>query len=350
MLATGANGFIAAHCVAHLLSSGFTVVGTVRSEAKAQKVLASHSNHPKLSVQIVSDVTKPGCFDTAIRGCDAVLHLAAPFGYAYKDFETELLIPSINGTLRICEAAQLEPSVKRVVLTSSFASVYDASKGLDPEKTYTEDDWCPLTYEDGKNAAATPIAYRASKVLAEKTAWEFINSKEVMWDLVTLCPGMVFGALVSGSIASLKELNTSNGIVWSLLDGKAVPDTKAPSKKPRTRVFKWYTDWIVWTSVTALAKAHTQALIIPEASNERFLVIDGTYDMQQLADALHATLQINEQTKSRIPIGQPGARIFESHYKVDGQKARKTLGLTESNLEETTVRLVKQLLDIEAAS
>jgi nucleoside-diphosphate-sugar epimerase len=66
-----------------------------------------------------------------------VLHLAAPSGYAYKDFESELLIPSINGTLRICEAAQKEPGINKVVLTSSFASVYDVSKELDPEKTYT---------------------------------------------------------------------------------------------------------------------------------------------------------------------------------------------------------------------
>jgi nucleoside-diphosphate-sugar epimerase len=230
ILVTGANGFIAAHCISRLLLSGFTVVGTVRSEAKAQSVLKIHSNHPSLSLVIVPDVTQPGCFDSAIEGCDAVLHLAAPFGYAYKDFETELLIPSINGTLRICEGAQKEKRVKRVVLTSSFASVYDASKGLDPEKTYTEEDWCPLTYNDGKNAAVTPIAYRASKVLAEKTAWDFIAKNEVKWDLVTLCPGMVFGALLPGTIDSLKDLNTSNGIVWSLFDAANVPDTKAPSK------------------------------------------------------------------------------------------------------------------------
>lgn len=232
VLVTGANGFIAAHCVAKLLLSGFSVIGTVRSEAKAQSVLRSHSNHPSLSLIIVEDVTKPGCFDTAIAGCDGVLHLAAPFGYVYTNFETELLIPSINGTLRICEAAQTEKSVKRVVLTSSFASVYDASKGQDPGKTYTEDNWCPLTYEDGKNASAAPIAYRASKVLAEKTAWNFITSNEVAWDLVTLCPGMVFGQLLPGTIGSLKELNTSNGIVWSLFDAENLPDTKAPSMNP----------------------------------------------------------------------------------------------------------------------
>jgi nucleoside-diphosphate-sugar epimerase len=79
---TGANGFIAAHGVAQLLSSGFTVVGTVTSVTKAASVLKSP--HPNLSLQIVADVTESGHLDIPIKGCDAVLYLAAPFGYAFR--------------------------------------------------------------------------------------------------------------------------------------------------------------------------------------------------------------------------------------------------------------------------
>lgn len=119
-----------------------------------------------------------------------------------------------------------------MVLTSSFASVYDASKGPNPGKTYTEVDWAPLTYEYCKNAPATPFAYRVSKVLAEKTAWEFVEEMkgEVEWDLVAMCPGMVFGGVLPGSIGGLRELGTSNEIVWSLFDKDEVPETRAPSK------------------------------------------------------------------------------------------------------------------------
>ena len=346
VLVTGANGFIAAHCVAKLLLSGFSVIGTVRSEAKAQSVLRSHSNHPSLSLIIVEDVTQPGCFDTAIAGCDAVLHLAAPFGYVYSNFETELLIPSINGTLRICEAAQTAKSVKRVVLTSSFASVYDASKGRDPGKTYTEDDWCPLSYEDGKNASAAPIAYRASKVLAEKTAWNFIASNEVAWDLVTLCPGMVFGQLLPGTIGSLKELNTSNGIVWSLFDAKDVPDTKAPSRNLLSRMGCWANLEPVWTSITSLATAHLKALTTATASNQRFLIVDGEYDMHELAKILHAS-KLPDSAKERIPGGKVSASLGGAHYKVNNEKAHRILDLETRSLEETIVPLVEQLLEIE---
>ncbi len=229
VLVTGANGFIAAHCVAHLLSSGFEVVGTVRTTEKAKQVLISHSNNPLLSVKVVPDITALDAFDDAIKGCVGVLHLAAPFGYAYTNFEKELLIPSINGTKAICLAATKEKGVKRIVLTSSFAAIYDASCGPSPGRVYTEKDWSPLTYEDGKNATMTPVAYRASKVLAEKTAWEFLEKDQPQWDLVTLCPGMVFGPLWPGSISSLEQLNTSNGLIWGLFGAGTIPETRAPS-------------------------------------------------------------------------------------------------------------------------
>lgn len=48
-----------------------------------------------------------------------------------------------------------EPSVKRVVLTSSFASVLDFDK-LGPETTFTEKDWNPATYDSAKKADQPP--------------------------------------------------------------------------------------------------------------------------------------------------------------------------------------------------
>jgi nucleoside-diphosphate-sugar epimerase len=76
-----------------------------------------------------------------------------------------------------------------------------------------------------------PVAYRASKVLAEKAAWDFVAKKKPGFDLVSLCPGMVFGPLAQ-PIESVKKLNTSNSIVWSVISGdaKTIPETRAPSK------------------------------------------------------------------------------------------------------------------------
>ncbi|RFU31578.1 hypothetical protein B7463_g4760, partial [Scytalidium lignicola] len=338
ILVTGANGYIAAHCVADLLAKGFEVVGTVRTAEKAKRVLSQHSAHSSLTVKVVPDLTDPHAFDEAIEGCKAVLHLAAPFGYTYRDFETELLIPSIKGTKSICLAASRTPSVKRVVITSSFAAIFDASAGPSPGRIWTENDWSPLTYEEGKNAPMAPIAYRASKKLAEMAAWDYIEKEKPHWDLVTLCPGMVFGPLLPGTIGGLKELNASNSIVWSLFDAKAVSDTKAP----------------LWTSVITLARAHTLALISPAAANERFLVLNGDFDNQELADIIHSSKELPEEAKNRVPVGQPGERLRGKIYSADSSKVSRVLGLDlkvpEESLEVTVVVLVQQLLEMENAS
>ena len=74
------------------------------------------------------------------------------------------------------------------------------------------------------------MAYRASKVLAERTAWTYIKENEVDFQLVTLCPGMVIGKMIH-PISSLEYLNASNRIVWDVAKGGSeIPPTKAPGK------------------------------------------------------------------------------------------------------------------------
>ncbi|KAF2811398.1 NAD(P)-binding protein [Mytilinidion resinicola] len=323
---TGANGFIAAYCTAELLRNGYQVVGTVRSAEKAYAVLKAHQHNPSLILEIVPDVTITTAFDKAIQGCHGVLHLASPFGYA------------INGTKAICLAATETPSVKRVVLTSSFAAAFDASAGPSSGKVYKDDDWSPLTYEDGKTATATLVAYRASKKLAEEAAWAFVKEKKPSWNLGILCPGMVFGLLFPGTLNSLKNLNASNQIVWGLADAEEVPVTKAR----------------LWTSVTTLAQAHVNALNIQEAGNERVLVINGSFDNQELADIVHESVRIPERVKERVPKGSPGSRLTGKIFTAGSSKDVSILGLdlnvSQESLSNTISDLVLQLANIETQS
>ena len=39
------------------------------------------------------------------------------------------------------------------------------------------------------------LAYRASKVMAERAAWEFVKEKQPRFDIVTICPPLVIGML-----------------------------------------------------------------------------------------------------------------------------------------------------------
>lgn len=159
VLVTGGNGFIGAHCISTLLQNNHSVRATVRSEAKATETLAALkaagvANISNLEFTVLNDPTNLSAFSKTLRDCQGILHLASSFNYEAKpgEFEEKLLQPALNGTRTVVQAAAIHPSIKRLVIMSSFASVYDASLGLQPDKVYTESDWCPLSYEDGRDA------------------------------------------------------------------------------------------------------------------------------------------------------------------------------------------------------
>lgn len=161
ILVTGGNGFIAAHCIATLLRSDHRVRATVRSAGKAEATrqaleTAGVQNLDSLELVVVEDPTDLQALSPTLNDCQAILHLASAFNYdaVPGEFEEKLMIPAVKGTQVVCQAAEQHLSIRRVVIMSSFASVYDASLGLQPGRVYTEEDWAPLRYENGVNASA----------------------------------------------------------------------------------------------------------------------------------------------------------------------------------------------------
>ena len=334
VVVTGANGFIGQHCVAVLLEHGYHVVGTVRSTSKADLVRKTHSAHPNLDLVVVEDITSAQCYLAALRSTSpsAIFHVAAPFHYNASDFEQDLMIPAVRGSTAILQAAAEMKSVKRVVHTNSFACIYDAAAGPCPDKTYTARDWSPLTYQDGVDASNAPTAYRASKTAAEKAAWSFMEERKLGFDLVSLCPSMVFGPFLPASKPkTIDELNTSNYMVWSVVSAgcsSAVPPTKGP----------------VWVDVRDVADAHVRALRVPEAGGGRYLLCKGVYCNQELADV---SCTVNGKYADRIPVGEPGRRESHTHFAVDASETERVLGIRWRGLEDCLGELVPQLFEIE---
>ncbi|KAL7951754.1 hypothetical protein V8C42DRAFT_305114 [Trichoderma barbatum] len=331
---TGANGFIAQHCVAALLEEGYRVVGTVRSAAKVEAVKDSHKRHPALDVVVIEDITNALSYLDVLGPLSpaAVLHLAAPFHYNATNFEREMMIPAVQGSTAILEAAAQIKSIRRIIQTNSFASIYDASAGPSPGKIYTAQDWSPLTYEDGAQADNAPTAYRASKTAAEKAAWKFMESRALGFDLVSLCPGMVFGPfLPEAKPQTIAGVNTSNLLVWAAVSAgrdSALPPTRGP----------------VWVDVRDVADAHVKALRVVEAGGGRYLLASGIYCNQELADV---SRRMFPKHGDRIPIGEPGKRESHTHFGVSTAETDKVLGIKWRNLEHTLSSTVEQLFEIE---
>jgi len=160
----------------------------VRSQAKADKIKEAKSQYgkDKLDFAIVEDIAQPDAFEKAVISdppFEAVIHTASPFHFNVTDPKKDLLDPAIIGTTGILKAIKKSaPTVKRVVITSSFAAILNVK--ATPGYEYSEKDWNPVTEEE---AVENPTnAYRASKTFAERAAWEFVEREKPNFTLATV--------------------------------------------------------------------------------------------------------------------------------------------------------------------
>jgi nucleoside-diphosphate-sugar epimerase len=144
----------------------------------------------------------------------------------------------LQGTTNCLEAAAREKSVKHLVLTSSFASMLDMAAYPSPGKVYTDDDWNPATYDEAKDKSKPPpFIYCASKKLAEKAAWDFVQNEKPGWSLTTLAPPMIFGPPLQ-PVKSLDNLNnSSSGSVFVSSRVIAMLTDHATTRRPRSQSF-----------------------------------------------------------------------------------------------------------------
>ena len=328
ILVTGASGFVASHIIETFLAAGYRVRGTVRSAATAETVQTRYrpEHVERLSFAVVPDMAVPGAFDSAVQGVTGVIHTASPFTLAVTDNERDLLQPAIQGTLNILTAVAAHgPQVRRLVFTSSFAAIVDIRRGLRPGYRYTEADWNPCSYAEAKASTDASFAYCASKALAERQLWEWVDAHSPAFDVVAICPPWIFGPATGAPNPGNTRLNESSETIWNLVNGSrtSIPDY----------------DYVAFANVRDVAAAHYEAYVRPQAGGERFLVAGGRFLYQDACAILRRRFP---QLADKIP-GGVDAGVVET-YIADGGKAKRVLGLQYRNLEDTLVETVEDLL------
>lgn len=337
VLVTGGSGFIAIWCVYQLLERGHKVRATVRSDDKGkylQDVFKKYSDN--FSFFIAEDLEKEGAFDEAVKDVDAVLHTASPFHFNIEgDPRRTLINPAVNGTRNVLTSINKHgSSVKRVVITSSFAAILDSTrKG---HIVYTEKDWNISSAENAEKLGKDqegPDAYRASKTMAERTAWQFVEENKPSWDLVTINPPLVFGPILH-QVNAPDKLNTSVGFVWGLLHGsKKEGDLLAPSGN--------------CVDVRDVAYAHVEALVRPDAGNNRFATSLGPFVYQDVVDIIHSDSSVPYDWKKQVPVGKQGQGSTVKQNELDGSKATSVLDLKYIQLRDVVQDMVASLADYE---
>ena len=129
ILVTGADGFIGSHLTEALVRSGFEVRAFVYYNSfNSWGWLEKCAEDVKGKFEVLTgDIRDPHGIKEAMKGCDAVLHLAAliaiPFSYSSPD---SYIDTNIKGTLNVLQAAR-ELGIKRVIHTST-SEVYGTAQ------------------------------------------------------------------------------------------------------------------------------------------------------------------------------------------------------------------------------
>jgi nucleoside-diphosphate-sugar epimerase len=204
VLITGLTGFIATHVAQQFFARGYKVRGTVRDLSKASwlkdDLFSAEHAAGKLELVQVQDLGAPDAFSDAVKGVVAVAHIATVSNF---DPDPNHVIPqTVSGAVSVLRAAAAEPSVKRVVFTSSAGAammpVPGASGHIGRDSwndAAVEAAWAPPPYEASRGMAT----YMASKVEAEKAVWKFIQDEKPNFVLNVVSPFSTLGTTLHPS-------------------------------------------------------------------------------------------------------------------------------------------------------
>jgi len=162
VLVTGADGFIGSHLTELLVKQGYDVRAFVLYNSFNTWGWLDHCDPAvKNKFEVFSgDVRDPHGVKTAMKGCDAVLHLAALIAIPYSYHSPDTYVDTnVKGTLNIVQAAR-ELGIQKVVHTST-SEVYGTAR------------FVPITEEHPLQGQSP---YSASKIGADQMALSFYSA------------------------------------------------------------------------------------------------------------------------------------------------------------------------------
>lgn len=334
VLVTGGSGFLGSYCIISLINAGYQVRTSIRSLSKVPSVKEAlknggltHSDFNRLSF-VEADLNKDDGWDKAVEGCTYVLHVASPIPFEVPKDDNDLIIPARDGTLRVLRAAK-RAGVKRVVLTSSFSAIGYGHP--DRTKPFTEETW--------SNERSKLGAYPKSKVVAERSAWDFVRSDEgAGLELTSINPVAIFGPVLSTEIAS------SIHIIQRYMTGEIPASPQL---------------YMSVVDVRDVATLEVLAMTSPSAKGERFLAVSppGGW-MQDVALILKERLPEASQKVSTKVLPNCITRIvalFDKQIATfvnelgnrkpsSNEKAVRVLGWKPRSREETIIDTAQSLL------
>ena len=330
---TGASGFLGYRALVLALEAGYRVRAAVRSQAKAETILAAPSIKAlapgsKLGFTIVPNIAADGAYDDAVKDVNAILHIASPLAIPTDDYERDIIVPSIKGILNILKASAKELSVKRIVITSSIIAVIPFTDFMvteNPQEVYTADNVIP---DPSGPYTHSFQAYGAAKTKALIATKEFVQTEKPAFDVINVMPGFIIGKneLVTDSKDILRGTNAA---AFAPVLGN-VSDLAYPGSLQH---------------VNDVAKVHVLSLDPKIEGNQNLGVQTGGTDGVVWGDCI-------DIVKKRFPEAVKDGRLPATgtqptrKVKYDTSRTEKVLGISFQSYEDALVSVAEHYLEL----
>lgn len=336
VLVTGASGHLGFNVITNALTSGYRVRAAVRSQARADDILAAptiKTLNPgsALTFTIIPDILAPGAYDTATKDVTYIIHTASPLSEESPDMVKSMIEPAVHGTLNILHAAAKTPSVKRVVITSSVIAVVPWTDfiGVEAERIYTAND--TVTDAEVEPPFAHHFqAYAASKVKALNATKRFMEEQQRHFTVNNIMPGFFIGK--SGLVTRTEDFidgHGTNKVAFAPIMGY-----KNPMTFPGTAAH-----------VDDIAKVHVLALGENVKGGQNFGIQTGGVDGIAWDDSIKFAKKHypKEVEAGVLPANgeQPTKRL-----RYDTSATEKTLGIKFRSYEEAIISVVDAYFEV----
>jgi dihydroflavonol-4-reductase len=244
----------------------------------------------------------------AMKGVTAVMHVATVVRGDEPRDSSVVIGPAMEGTERVLRFAN-DAGIKRVILTSSIATIGYGHGQTSGTRVYTEKDYTNL-----ENMRWT-WAYCVGKTRAERAAWAYAEKNGM--EMTTIHPGAIIGPALDD------DASVSIGMVTGLLDNST---PALPS------------NGFSIIDVRDVADMHIAALEKPESIGQRYLATAEYMPFPEVAKIVRDAYPSHKVTMRTVPdwiirlvamFGGPARQIINDigNIKIfDGSKGQKLLG------------------------
>lgn len=247
VLVVGGNGFVASHIVASLLTAGYSVRITVSEPLESTEQLALYSLVPDAGHRLFvteADITSAASFREVVRGCKYVIHCGVSQSQALRN--KDVVTAHVESVQALFDAIRLngKPTLKRVILTGSAASVFHIQDPLPPSGKFDESSW-----NNRATSKSDPVPF--AKISFEKEAWRLQKMFGV--ELIVILPSIIVGPNL------LHETSEAMRTILEIASGSPY--------FPFAPNLYWN-----FVDVRDVAKAHIRAMEDSELSDQRIIV------------------------------------------------------------------------------